>query len=39
MAGYTDPFGGSAINPAQTAYRAVTLSANTTPSLVRAPAA
>ena len=30
MAGYTDPFGGSAINPAQTAYRAVTLSANTT---------
>ncbi len=29
MAGYTDPFGGSAIYPAQTAFRAVTLAANT----------
>lgn len=29
MAGYTDPFGGSAIYPAQTAFRAVTLTANT----------
>ena len=30
MSGYTNPFGGSAVQPADSAYRAVTLSANTT---------
>lgn len=30
MSGYTDPFGGSSVQPAQVAYRAVTLSANVT---------